>query len=89
MPGWLFGRAGRAGRAGLAGFGGGPGWQTLLQKHLLEMLPLVHVSTAEYTKFIVLILGLDAHGPGDVNCITQITLTPPGDGAVITLRKYP
>jgi hypothetical protein len=51
----------------------------------------VAVSTCKYTKYtecVVLIIGLDAHGPGDVNFITQITLTPPGDGAVISLRKY-
>ena len=49
-PGWLVGRAGRAGRAGLAGFGGGPGWRTFLPKLLLEMLPLVPVSTPNTQK---------------------------------------
>jgi len=57
----------------------------------VKMLPLVPVSTCKctkYTKFIIPTIGLDAHGPGDVDSITQITSTPPGDGAVTVIRKY-
>ena len=83
--------AGLAGRPSWTGWPGRAGrlwWRAWLADFPTEtFVRNVAVSTCkytEYTKFIVLIIRLDAHGPGDVSSITQITLTPPGDGAVIS-----
>ena len=60
----------------------------LFYENTCENVAVSICKCTEYTEFIILAIVLDAHGPGDVDSITQITLTPPGDGAVIVLRKY-
>jgi hypothetical protein len=79
LPGWLVGRAERAGRAWLADFS---------TEFSVRNVAVSTCKYTKYTKIIVLTIGLDAHGPGDVNSVAQITLTPPGYNAVMFLQKY-
>jgi hypothetical protein len=91
-PGWQALALARVWLQGWPSRAGKHWWQAWLADFSTEIFVVnVAVGTCkytEYTKIIILTIGLDAHGPGDVNFITQILLTPPGDGAVISLRKY-
>jgi hypothetical protein len=69
-------------------------WQAWLDDFPTEIFINSAVSNCKYTKYtkiFILIIGLDAHGPGDVNSrvnsVSLITLTPHSDSAVICLRK--
>ena len=79
LPGWLVGRAERAGRAWLADFS---------TEFFVRNVAVCTCKYTKYTKIIILTIGLDTHGPGYVNSVAQITLTPHGDSAVVSLQKY-
>ena len=79
MPGWLLGRAERAGRAWL---------DDSSTEIFVRNVAVCTCKYTKYTKIIILTIGLDAHGPGDVNSVAQITLTPHGGRAVVALQKY-